>query len=513
MRLPANPLLLEANARLLARRFGGAEGTLLGIPDERWERFAGGFDLVWLMGAWQRSDASRGEALASEELRRAYAAALPDWSDADVAGSPYAVADYTLDRALGAPGHLVRLRERLNALGLGLVLDFVPNHVARDHPWTVEEPDWCVRTTPAAAAPHPEWFFRTPADVMLAHGRDPNFGPWTDTAQLNYAAPALRAAQIDTLLRIAERADGVRCDMAMLVLNDVFGTVWGPVLGHPAMPAAEFWSTAIAAVKARFPRFLFVAEAYWGMEERLVELGFDYVYDKACYDSLRGDDVASLRAWRPGAGVGSRGVRFVENHDEERAATAFGAAKGRAAATVATTLPGLRLIHDGQREGRRARLPVQLVREPDEPVDGATAAFYARLLAAAGAPPMRDGAWAPVTVVPAGDWGNEGSVLAWSWRRGAATLVVALNYSAQPASCRLVLPAPDGAPSRALPDRLAEGAAAGQAAPALTLALTLEPWGTHVFADGADGADGEDGDGDDDGDGDGDGDGDPPPAP
>ncbi len=481
MRAPAHPVVLETNARLLARRACGPGGTLLDVPGAHWDGVAGAFDMVWLMGVWQRSDASRAEALANGDLRRAFDAALPGWRETDVAGSPYAVADYTLDAALGVPGDLSVLRERLRTRGLGLVLDFVPNHVARDHPWTRGQADFCVRPAAAVAEAHPGWFFRTPDGVLVAHGRDPNFAPWSDTAQLNYAHPGLRAAQVEQLLAIAGQADGVRCDMAMLALNDVFGDVWGPVIGQLGMPSTEFWATAIGAVKARYPDFLFIAEAYWGLEARLLELGFDYVYDKTLYDRLRHDDVAALRGWRPEHGLGDHGVRFIENHDEDRAATAFGPAKGRAAATVAATLPGLRLIHDGQREGRRARIPVQLLREPDEPVDAATAAFYDRLLSAARDPVLREGVWHPVDVVANGAWGNEGHVLAWSWQANGSALVVAVNYANAPASCRLVLPAPAPAAALELTERLADPPARAVAQPALTVSLTLEPWAAHVL--------------------------------
>ncbi|MDP3936849.1 MAG: alpha-amylase family glycosyl hydrolase, partial [Deltaproteobacteria bacterium] len=362
-----HPVLYEASARLLLNRLSAGTGrplSLARIPVEFWRRLeARGFDLLWLMGVWRRSAEARGRALAHADLREAYGRALPDWKDSDVEGSPYAVAAYTLDPALGAEGDLALLRDNLHRAGLGLILDFVPNHIARDHAWTRDHPDRFVRAlSEKVLHAHPGWFFETAGGVRLAHGRDPNFPSWDDTAQVNFFSAEAREALVGELLRIAGVADGVRCDMAMLALTDIFGHVWGRFLPGAARPPAEFWSEAIARVRAQHPGFIFIAEAYWGSEPRLLDLGFDYTYDKTLYDRLlHGGAEGARHHLESQGGRAARWVRFIENHDEARATAAFGRERSLAAATAALTLPGLRLIHDGQMEGRRARLPVQLL--------------------------------------------------------------------------------------------------------------------------------------------------------
>jgi hypothetical protein len=491
-----HPRLYEANARIWLRRLSERHGrplTLATVPDEAWRALARrGFELVWLMGVWRRSPASRAIALAHPELRRAYDEALPGWGEDDVAGSPYAVHAYELDPALGEPGELAETRARLNRCGLGLVLDFVPNHLARDHPWTRTHPERFVRGIGEQVRAHPEWFFPVEgAGCHLAHGRDPHFPPWTDTAQLNVLSADLRAALIEELARVAATADGVRCDMAMLALDDVFRRTWGEILGDPPAPEGELWAEAIARVRAARRDFLFLAEAYWETEGRLIGLGFDFVYDKVLYDRLRGGDAAAVRAHLAGWDtIGQRGVRFVENHDEPRAAAAFEPERGRAAAVAVATLPGLWLLHDGQLEGRRVRLPVQLVREPREPVDPATEAFYARLLAACDAAGAREGEWWLLETRPAraGDE-RHGQVLAWAWQAEGRLGVVVVNFAPAPAEARVVLPAPivpKGGSDVRLRDTLAGGVVAAPTPEATSegLPVALGSWGRMILTAG-----------------------------
>ena len=169
--------------------------------------------------------------------------------------------------------------------GLRLMLDFVPNHTAPDHPWVEEHPEYYVRGTEEDLARAPQNYTRVKrkgGDLVLAHGRDPYFPGWSDTLQLNYANAATQKAMAGELLRIAGQCDGVRCDMAMLVLPDVFERTWG------ARPQ-PFWPNTIKQVRAASPDFVFMAEVYWDMEWTLQQQGFDYAYDKRLYDRLRED--------------------------------------------------------------------------------------------------------------------------------------------------------------------------------------------------------------------------------
>ncbi len=440
--LRAHPHLYELNARIYLERMRsrlGPELSLAGIPGAEWAALAErGFDAVWVMGAWKRSSGARRVALEHPEQRRVYDATLPGWSDADVDGSPYAVHAYALSPDLGAPADLGRLRDALHAHGMRLILDFVPNHLALDHPWTTAHPQRLVRGDEALRAAHPEWFYAPRPGAFFAHGRDPNFAPWVDTVQVNFFAPELRRAHLETLLDIATVADGVRCDMAMLGLNEVFGRVWGArVDGHPA-PATEFWSDVIAGVRQRFPDFVFLAEAYWNSEATLLDLGFDFVYDKTLYDRLRWGSADDVRAHLETFAGGERGARFIENHDEPRALEVFGRERGLAAAAVMLTLPGMRLVHDGQCDGRRVRLPVQLVREPEEPLDEDLRRAYDPLLRRTRAPLFHEGTWEKLETRSAGDESFR-DLLAWSWRLGEAQAVIVINFSANPARGLVVL--------------------------------------------------------------------------
>jgi hypothetical protein len=472
------------SARLWLRRLSAYEGrplSLSSIPDRHLRPIGDRFDLLWLMGAWQRSAAAKEQALATHAIVGACNAALPGCSPADVEGSPYAVHGYELDPALGAADELGRFRERLNALGVGLVLDFVPNHLARDHAWTLQHPDWFVAGTDALAAAHPDLFFRTAHGAWLAHGRDPNFPPWTDTVQVDFFSSGLRDAVTRTLLSIARVADGIRCDMAMLGLSDVFEGVWGWAVTHGARPPREFWAEVIERVRTDHPRFLFVAEAYWGLEPRLLELGFDYAYDKRLYDLLLSSNAGAIREHLQAQSAQlHRHVQFVENHDEKRAVVAFGRDRSRSAAAAALTLPGLRLIHDGQTEGRRVRVPVQLIRQPDEPPDDGLVGFYDRLLSLCGEPLLQTGDWRLLDVEPAAN-GDEShrELLAWSWSLGGEWAIVAINHSGAPARGRVCLPAAAASALR-WTDRL--GASSGTGPPGeLHLVLRVAPWGAHVL--------------------------------
>ena len=135
------------------------------------------------------------------------------------------------------------------------------------------------------------------------------------------------------------------------------------------------------ALRSRHSEFRFLAEAYWDLEWALQQQGFDYCYDKKLYDRMEHGDAESVRLHLLADMAYQQGlVRFLENHDEPRAAATFAADKARAAAVTLLTLPGAKLLHEGQFEGRRVRLPVFLSRRPDESPDRDLQAFYQHLL-------------------------------------------------------------------------------------------------------------------------------------
>ncbi len=267
--------------------------TLATVPDQEWDALAAhGFDAVWLMGVWERSPAGIAISMKNEGLLADFRRALPDFSPEDNVGSPYCVRRYVVDQHLGGPEGLAAARKKLADRGMRLILDFVPNHVAPDHPWVTEHPDYFIQGSVDDLAQKPGEFFQAGGKV-LALGRDPFFAPWADVVQFNGFHPGLRKAIIETVGSIAGQCDGMRCDMAMLLMTPIFERTWGHRAGP--RPEKEYWSEVIQGVRKRYPDVLFMAEAYWDKEWELQQQGFDYCYDKRLYDRLEHDPAESVR--------------------------------------------------------------------------------------------------------------------------------------------------------------------------------------------------------------------------
>ena len=482
--LYARPWLADV-ARRQGRRISLGE-----VPRGELDRLAAtGADLLWLMGVWPSGPRGIEIARTLPELRAEYRRLLPDFAEADVGGSPYSIAAYTVDPLLGGAGALAWLRARLANRGIRLLLDFAVNHTGIDHPWVVESPDLYVQGDEEDLARAPREFFAVETKLgprVLAHGRDPYFPPWTDTAQLNLFHPETRRRLRDTLLELADLCDGVRCDMAMLALDEVFYRTWWERARAPlAEPAqGEAWRELIGAVRAKRPDFLFVAEAYWGREPAHQELGFDVTYDMTLYERLRHGSGRAVRDHlRAGLDRQGSALRFLENHDEPRAAAVFPWERHRAAAVVAATVPGLLLLHDGQLEGRRERQPLQLLRRPSEPAAPEVAAFYERLLGAARQRPQTG--WRLLEPRPA--WkGNPTSedFVASLWEENGGFRLAAVNFAPAPGQCYLELGGlglEDGEVE--LRDALSETRYRrdGDEVAARGLYLDLPPYGAHLF--------------------------------
>ncbi len=497
-----NPLLYQVNTRTWLAALSdelGRPATLDDVPDADLDRLAdAGFDLVYFLGVWQTGAAGRAVSLSNPEWREEFSRVLPDLSEDDICGSCFAVTGYSVSATLGGDEALERLRSRLNRRGLRLILDFVPNHTAPDHPWAVERPDFYVHGTEEDLAREPQNYCRvrppvdpqiatesaeagsTETGAVLAYGRDPYFDGWPDTLQLNYGDPALQAAMLAELSRVADRCDGVRCDMAMLMLPEVFERTWG-------IPAQPFWPGAIAKIKATYPGFLFMAEVYWGLEWQLQQQGFDFTYDKRLYDRLIEGDVQQIRDHLcADMGFQEHSARFLENHDEPRAASTFPLEKHRAAAVVTFLCPGLRFFHQGQLEGAKIRLPVHLCRRPVEPVDMELQSFYASLLGCLGNAGVRRGMWTLLDCRPAwdGNWTHD-SFIAQGWRGDLGErLIVVVNFAHHQSQCYVSLPFSDLAGSGwILRDMMSavtyKRGGDGLASPGLY--LDLPAWGYHVF--------------------------------
>ncbi|MFW5709536.1 MAG: alpha-amylase family glycosyl hydrolase [Chloroflexota bacterium] len=395
---PTKPFIYEINTWVwlssLTERYNQPI-NLANIPDEVIDTLGSmGFDAIWLMGIWQRNPEGRASAL---NYKHEYEPVLPDITDEDVIGSAYAIGAYEVDNQLGGREALKRLRHRLRERGLRLILDYVPNHVATDHYWVTQKPHYMVRGTRKDMHKAPDLFFKTTSDqgqeLIIAHGRDPYFPGWIDTAQVNAFSMEYRQAAIDTLVDIASQCDGVRCDMAMLMTNAVFARTWGDYLNE-GEPSTEFWEDIIPAVKSQYPDCLFIAEVYWDMEYAMLQQGFDFTYDKRLYDRIQDGFVHLMRDHLHAAlNYQQRQIRFIENHDEHRAAASLGIERQRPAAVMICTLPGAVLLHDGQFTGRTVKLPVQIKRQPEETPNWALEGFYRKLLQETRHPIYQQGTW------------------------------------------------------------------------------------------------------------------------
>ena len=481
------PSLLQINTRVWLTELSGdlrRKATLDDIPDAELDRLAHlGFDWIWMLSVWQTGPAGQQISRSNPEWRKEFEKTLPDLREEDIAGSGFAITGYTVHQALGGDAALARLRERLRRRGLKLMLDFVPNHTGPDHPWVEAHPGYYIPGTEAKLERTPQNFTRVRrrgGDLILAFGRDPYFPGWPDTLQLDYSNPATQEAMIGELLKIAGQCDGVRCDMAMLVLPDVFERTWG-------RRPQDFWPRATRQVRERVPDFCFMAEVYWDLEWTLQQQGFDYTYDKRLYDRLREGHARPVRKhFHAGLDYQDKLARFLENHDEPRAAATFAPEVHKAAAIVTFLVPGLRFFHQGQFDGRRKRISPHLVRAPLEPPDEELQQFYDRLLSVLRQPDVHDGQWQLLECAPAwdGNWTWD-CFLAFAWQGPAGDrLLATVNFAPNQSQCYVRVPFMDLAGrSVRFKDLMGPDSydRSGHEVVSGGLYLDLSPWGYHVF--------------------------------
>jgi glycosidase len=356
--------LYEINTRAFCRRFDQ-------IPSAWLSRIAAlGFNAVWVMGAWRIGQGAK---------------AISRVISNEFDGSPFAIADYEYSPELGGREAYLDFVGRARGAGLRVLLDFIPNHMALDCPWIAEDLTLFIRSNPDLRKQDPGDYYLHPTGEAVAHGKDPYFPPWCDTAQLDYTSEKLRLRQIANLKRIGQDADGVRCDMAMLLLRHYFLDRWypkAPVGWLSQRMPGEFWESAITEVKSALPEFIFLAEAYWGKEPDLQRLGFDLTYDKLLYDALVARNASWVRELvsRP-VDLMRRSMFFIENHDEPRAASVFDPDENLAAIAMLLALPGSVLLHHGQIEGFRQKVAIQLgQRTPPEETDTRLKSGYEAIL-------------------------------------------------------------------------------------------------------------------------------------
>lgn len=348
--------------------------TLETLPDSFFktpEFLAANF--VWFMGIWKPSPSSVTICKSHDGLLFEFRKALPSLQEIDIIGSPYAIYEYTPNPlVLKSWAGLKRLKSRLNRLGKKLILDFVPNHMAVDTPYLNQYPELFLYKADHEIVCRNS--FLNPANGKIYyHGRDPYFDGWTDTVQWDFSKPEVLELHKQILLQISEYCDGLRCDMAMLPQPDVFEKTHG----RKALP---YWQPLIQFIREQRNDFTFIAEVYWGREYELQQLGFDYTYDKTLYDRLKQNDFHSLKLHlQAEENFQNKSLRFIENHDEERAYHTFGNAS-LSYFSLLCFLSGGILYYEGQSEGRKIKLPVQLGRVPTETTPKEIKEFYDRAL-------------------------------------------------------------------------------------------------------------------------------------
>jgi glycosidase len=378
----------------LSRQYERDVHTLDAIPDEELDRLARlGISGLWLIGLWERSEASR-------EIKRRR-------GDAEAEASAYSLEDYQIAADIGGPDGYANLRDRAWSRGIRLASDMVPNHMGLDSRWVVEHPDWFLSLP---FAPYPAYSFNGPdlshddrvsivledhywdgtdaavvfkrydrgsgEDRYIYHGNDGTSFPWNDTAQLDFLNPAVREGVIQTILHVARQFPVIRFDAAMVLAKKHIQRLWHPLPGQGggAIPSRaehsmpkrefdrrmpiEFWREVVDRVAAEAPGTLLLAEAFWLMEGYFVRtLGMHRVYNSAFMNLLRDERNADYRkvmreTLEFDPEILKRFVNFMNNPDEKTAVEQFGTGdKYFGIATLMATMPGLPMYGHGQFEG------------------------------------------------------------------------------------------------------------------------------------------------------------------
>eukprot|EP00761_Pharyngomonas_kirbyi_P009896 gb/GECH01009914.1/.p1 GENE.gb/GECH01009914.1/~~gb/GECH01009914.1/.p1 ORF type:complete len:493 (+),score=126.30 gb/GECH01009914.1/:1-1479(+) len=416
----------------LSKKYNQKITQLSDVPHKEYLKLRDkGFNMLWMMGIWKLG--SHGLEF-DRQHKDDYAQHLPDCNEDDIIGSPYAIVDYVCNPELGSNSDILQLKKFLNSIGMELMLDFVPNHTAVDCEWVNQDPNMYVRAPPHEIENHqidPNVYL--PSAQGIAYGG----GDWKDTAQLNYWNSKTIDNMKENLLRVASLCDAIRCDMAMLVLNNHIQSNWGYQLEARGFkpPLGEFWEDAISHVKQKYPHVKFLAECYGETESRLQELGFDFTYDKAFYDILRTYHLDNIRGYLENNSLKylKHSAHFTENHDEPTAVTAFDHdwQKSNMATLICMTIPGMKFFHEPQLSGYENRLEIHLRRSATEPSNPYVVRFTADLLEILS---HESG------VFGKGEWkihhvhGDDGwRFLCWKWELGNERRLVIVNYSDQTA--------------------------------------------------------------------------------
>lgn len=363
------------------------------IPDEELDQLARwNFNALWLIGIWERSNAS-------QKIKQMM-------GNPDAAASAYSLFDYVIAKELGGEQSFEILKQRCWQRGIRLSSDMVPNHTGIYSKWVIEKPDYFIQSStppfPAYKFTGPnlsdderveiriedQYYTRTDAAVVferldrltgqrryIYHGNDGTNMPWNDTAQLNLLLPEVRESLIQTIRHVARKTPIIRFDAAMTLTKKHYQRLWFPIPGSggaipsradyamtrsefdEAMPT-EFWRDVVDRINSEMPDTLLLAEAFWLMEGYFVRsLGMHRVYNSAFMHMFMKEENAKYRELMKNTlsydpEILKRYVNFMSNPDEETAINQFGKGdKYFGVATMLVTLPGLPMFAHGQVEG------------------------------------------------------------------------------------------------------------------------------------------------------------------
>lgn len=436
-----SPTIYEVSTRpwlySLSQKYGRNISRLVQVPIQEFQAIANlGVEYLWLMGVWQLGPYGLNHDRTDPDLIQSYNQVLPGWTTADVIGSPYAIVNFTCNPSICSDIELALIKKQVNALGLKLMLDFVPNHAAYDSLLVNSSINMFMRAPPNTPTPYnPNTWF--PNGVYYAGDQ---YDRWNDVAQFNYWNTTTYNYMKDVLAKIAKMADAIRCDMAMLIMNQYFYQDWSTPLnawGYK-QPATEFWSDAIANAKKINPNLLMMAEVYWGANQAILNLGFDLVYDKDLLDAMASKNAQNVRNYIQSQSISylKKSNHFIENHDEPRAVALFGADYiANTAAMIAYTLPGAKFINDGQILGYKNKLDVHLRRAVAENGTDYARWWYSRLLPIINQEIFHSGTWTYLNV----NGNNIGGLLAWKWTNATDRRLVAVNFGSSQAYGQIVL--------------------------------------------------------------------------
>jgi len=394
----------------------GQSLTIDTIPEKEWSPLLKKYDTFWFMGIYVPSPASQDHA---KKYVDQYRYALPNInSNIDIVASPFAIPDYIPNpEIVGNWFKWDKMLEKLHSHGKKVVIDFVPNHTGLDHSWAKTHPEYYIQGSESQYHSSPNFYYpvidHKGNTHYLAHGKDPNYPEWSDTLQLNIANPIVQEEMGKIMLQLVDHADGIRCDMAMLVNPSTFLRTWGWALTDQQKDFLchnPFWEKQLKLVKAKADslgkRFDIAGEIYWDKEE----LGkiFDGMYDNYLYQQFlevsSGKNPQKLREHikylvkRQNNGQPYRSWLYVENHDEERGLKKFGGLSKTFAVLAGIIPDSVFMVNQGQEKGSRIRPPMQIGRFPKERVDSSVSKFYKTLFDLKNSRLFQQGDWDMATI-------------------------------------------------------------------------------------------------------------------